>query len=213
MTSIRSAMAAADAEQGNDDSVATLRAWCTSRGWEAFPFQEDVWRACAAGTSGLVHAPTGTGKTLAAWLGALARSRAADTAGLRVVWITPLRALAADTVAALEQPLDDLRKCTWLSRRWRVGLRTGDTSAADRRRLKENWPEALVTTPESLSILLSLDDAHDIFASLDTVVVDEWHELLSTKRGVQTELALARLRALRPDLATWGLSATLPNLD
>ena len=213
MTSIRSAMAAADAEQGNDDSVATLRAWCTSRGWEAFPFQEDVWLACAAGTSGLVHAPTGTGKTLAAWLGALARSRAADTAGLRVVWITPLRALAADTVAALEQPLDDLRKCTWLSRRWRVGLRTGDTSAADRRRLKENWPEALVTTPESLSILLSLDDAHDIFASLDTVVVDEWHELLSTKRGVQTELALARLRALRPDLATWGLSATLPNLD
>ena len=213
MTSIRSAMAAADAEQGNDDSVATLRAWCTSRGWEAFPFQEDVWRACAAGTSGLVHAPTGTGKTLAAWLGALARSRAADTAGLRVVWITPLRALAADTVAALEQPLDDLRKCTWLSRRWRVGLRTGDTSAADRRRLKENWPEAFVTTPESLSILLSLDDAHDIFASLDTVVVDEWHELLSTKRGVQTELALARLRALRPDLATWGLSATLPNLD
>ena len=213
MTSIRSAMAAADAEQGNDDSVATLRAWCTSRGWEAFPFQEDVWRACAAGTSGLVHAPTGTGKTLAAWLGALARSRAADTAGLRVVWITPLRALAADTVAALKQPLDDLRKCTWLSRRWRVGLRTGDTSAADRRRLKENWPEALVTTPESLSILLSLDDAHDIFASLDTVVVDEWHELLSTKRGVQTELALARLRALRPDLATWGLSATLPNLD
>ncbi len=213
MTSIRSAMAAADAEQGNDDSVATLRAWCTSRGWEAFPFQEDVWRACAAGTSGLVHAPTGTGKTLAAWLGALARSRAADTAGLRVVWITPLRALAADTVAALEQPLDDLRKCTWLSRRWRVGLRTGDTSAADRRRLKENWPEALVTTPESLSILLSLDDAHDIFASLDTVVVDEWHELLSTKRGVQTELALARLRALRPYLATWGLSATLPNLD
>ena len=213
MTSIRSAMAAADAEQGNDDSVATLRAWCTSRGWEAFPFQEDVWLACAAGTSGLVHAPTGTGKTLAAWLGALARSRAADTAGLRVVWITPLRALAADTVAALEQPLDDIRKCTWLSRRWRVGLRTGDTSAADRRRLKENWPEALVTTPESLSILLSLDDAHDIFASLDTVVVDEWHELLSTKRGVQTELALARLRALRPDLATWGLSATLPNLD
>ena len=213
MTSIRSAMAAADAEQGNDDSVATLRAWCTSRGWEAFPFQEDVWRACAAGTSGLVHAPTGTGKTLAALLGALARSRAADTAGLRVVWITPLRALAADTVAALEQPLDDLRKCTWLSRRWRVGLRTGDTSAADRRRLKENWPEALVTTPESLSILLSLDDAHDIFASLDTVVVDEWHELLSTKRGVQTELALARLLALRPDLATWGLSATLPNLD
>jgi ATP-dependent helicase Lhr and Lhr-like helicase len=213
MMSTRCATEAACPEHGHDDSVATLRAWCASRGWEAFPFQEEVWRACAAGASGLVHAPTGTGKTLAAWLGALARSRAADTAGLRVVWITPLRALAADTVAALEQPLGDLHTSKWLSRRWRVGLRTGDTSAADRRRLKENWPEALVTTPESLSILLSLEDAHDIFASLDTVVVDEWHELLSTKRGVQTELALARLRALRPDLATWGLSATLPNLD
>ncbi len=213
MTSTRFAMEAADAKHGNDDSLRTLRAWCASRGWEAFPFQEEVWRACAAGSSGLVHAPTGTGKTLAAWLGALARSRAADTAGLRVVWITPLRALAADTVAALQQPLGDLHTSKWLSQRWRVGLRTGDTSAADRRRLKEHWPEALVTTPESLSILLSLEDAHDIFAGLDTVVVDEWHELLSTKRGVQTELALARLRALRPDLATWGLSATLPNLD
>ncbi len=213
MTSTRFAMEAADAKHGNDDSLRTLRAWCASRGWEAFPFQEEVWRACAAGSSGLVHAPTGTGKTLAAWLGALARSRAADTAGLRVVWITPLRALAADTVAALQQPLGDLQRSKWLSQRWQVGLRTGDTSAADRRRLKENWPEALVTTPESLSILLSLEDAHDIFAGLDTVVVDEWHELLSTKRGVQTELALARLRALRPDLATWGLSATLPNLD
>jgi ATP-dependent Lhr-like helicase len=94
-----------------------------------------------------------------------------------------------------------------------VGLRTGDSSAADRRRLRENWPEAVVTTPESLSILLSLDDAHEIFAGLEAVIVDEWHELLSTKRGVQTELALARLRTMRPDLVTWGLSATLANLD
>lgn len=191
--------------------VGVLQEWCAGRGWEPFPFQEEVWRSCIAGDSGLVHAPTGTGKTLAAWLGALARSRGVADAGLRVLWITPLRALAADTVTALEQPLGDLR--SWLGRRWRVGLRTGDTSAADRRRLRENWPEALVTTPESLSILLSLEDAHDIFATLDTVIVDEWHELLSTKRGVQTELALARLRALRPGLATWGLSATLANLD
>lgn len=213
MTSTRRATEAAGPEPGDDDSLATLRAWCTSRGWEPLPFQEEVWRACAAGTSGLLHAPTGTGKTLAAWLGALGRSRAAGPAGLRVVWITPLRALAADTAAALEQPLGDLAKRSWLRRQWRVGLRTGDTSAADRRRLRENWPEALVTTPESLSILLSLEDAHDIFAGLETVVVDEWHELLATKRGVQTELALARLRTLRPDLVTWGLSATLPNLD
>jgi ATP-dependent Lhr-like helicase len=167
----------------------------------------------ARGESGLVHAPTGTGKTLAAWLGALGRARGLpQAAGLRVVWITPLKALGADTVRALEEPLAALSGA-WLPGRWEVALRTGDTPAAERRRLRDKLPAALVTTPESLSIMLSLDDAADVFSGLQTVVVDEWHELLSTKRGVQTELALARLRALAPGLVTWGLSATLANLD
>ena len=192
-----------------------FQAWFASRGWTPFDCQEQVWRAVHEGASGLLHAPTGTGKTLAAWLGAVARivvRRGSDheAGGLRVVWVTPLRALAADTVAALEEPLKALRP---LTTGLAVGLRTGDTSQADRRRLRANWPTALVTTPETLSILLSLETAHEIFAALDTVVVDEWHELLSTKRGVQAELALARLRALRPQLVSWGLSATLANLD
>ncbi len=202
-------------------ALGRLSDWFATRGWSPFPFQEEVWRAMAAGTSGLLHAPTGTGKTLAVWLGALARAAGADAAqggaagagdgrGPRVVWVTPLRALAADTARALEEPLRGLGP---MARGWTVGMRTGDTSAADRRRLRAAWPTALVTTPESLSILLSLDDAHEIFAALDTVIVDEWHELLSTKRGVQAELALARLRALRPALVSWGLSATLANLD
>jgi len=197
-------------------AVAAFRGWFETRGWEPFPFQEQVWQAMAEGMSGLVHAPTGTGKTLAAWLGALGRATGASRGeleparGIRVVWITPLRALAADTVRALEEPLAPLRP---LASGWQVGVRTGDTSAADRRRLRQSWPAALVTTPESLSILLSLDDAHEIFADLETVIVDEWHELLSTKRGVQTELALSRLRSLRPKLVCWGLSATLANLD
>jgi len=182
---------------GIDALVASYRDWFASRGWAAFEFQEQVWRGMEAGTSGLLHAPTGTGKTLAAWLGAVARlALPADSsppaippaAGLRVVWITPLRALAADTVASLEEPLAGLRPLTG---EITVGIRTGDTSQADRRRLRDNWPTALVTTPETLSILLSLETAHEIFAALDTVIVDEWHELLSTKRGVQTELALA----------------------
>jgi len=204
------------ASHPDDAGLTSFRDWFAGRGWSVFPFQEDVWRAFAAGESGVLHAPTGTGKTLAAWLGAIARTQAVDAtapappAGLRVVWITPLRALAADTVRALEEPL---RGPDALARGWTVGTRTGDTSAADRRRLRENWPTALVTTPESLSILLSLDDAHEIFAGVEAVVVDEWHELLSTKRGVQTELALARLRSLRPGLVSWGLSATLANLD
>jgi ATP-dependent Lhr-like helicase len=207
------------ADQGLAATIAAFRDWFASRGWTAFDFQDEVWRAMHAGESGLLHAPTGTGKTLAAWLGAVARlapratgpqpEAASAAGGLRVVWITPLRALAADTAAALEEPLASLRP---LTTGVSVGIRTGDTSQADRRRLRDNWPTALVTTPETLSILLSLETAHAIFADLETVVVDEWHELLSTKRGVQTELALARLRALRPGLVTWGLSATLANL-
>jgi len=203
-----------------------FRRWLADRGWQPFAFQEQTWEAFAAGSSGMLHAPTGTGKTLAAWLGAIGRSDtlaghppeppataggdATPRAGLRVLWITPLKALAGDTVRALEEPLADLGP---LTAGWTVGLRTGDSSAADRRRLRSRWPAALVTTPESLSILLSLDDAPEIFAGLETVVVDEWHELLATKRGVQTELALARLRTLRPGLVSWGLSATLANLD
>jgi ATP-dependent Lhr-like helicase len=189
--------------------------WFTRRAWTAFDFQEQVWRAMVAGESGLLHAPTGTGKTLAAWLGAVLRLKHLDHApptagGLRVVWVTPLRALAADTVTAMEEPL---RGRGSLAKDITVGMRTGDTSAADRRRLRDNWPMALVTTPETLSILVSLETSHEIFSSLDTVIVDEWHELLATKRGVQTELALSRLRAMRPGLVTWGLSATLANLD
>ena len=187
--------------------------WFAARGWKPFPFQREVWREMVRGTSGLVHAPTGTGKTLAAWLGALARARSAGPSDrLRVVWLTPLKALAADTVRSLEAPLAELAT-GWLPGRWDVGLRTGDTSAGERRRLRASPPAALVTTPETLSIMLSLEDAHEVFAGLETIVVDEWHELLSTKRGVQTELALSRLRALSPGVITWGLSATLANLD
>ncbi len=200
---------------GLDGSIDAFRGWFTRRAWTVFDFQEEVWRAMHRGESGLVHAPTGTGKTLAAWLGAVLRLNTKSCAipaagGPRVVWITPLRALAADTLAAMEEPLRGRNR---LAKGVTVDIRTGDTSAADRRRLRDNWPTALVTTPETLSILLSLETSHELFGVLDTVIVDEWHELLSTKRGVQTELALSRLRAMRPGLVTWGLSATLANLD
>src|SRR5690606_24340463 len=120
---------------------------------------------------------------------------------IRLLWLTPLRALAADTPRALSVAADELGL-----QRWSIELRTGDTSASVKARQKEELPSALVTTPESLSLLLTYPTARHLFRELDAVVVDEWHELLSTKRGVQTELALARLRAFRPDLRTWGLS-------
>lgn len=189
------------------DVRAAVLAWFARRAISPLPYQEEVWEAYADGKSGLVFAPTGCGKTLAAFLGPVsAHLEAPDTKpGLRVLWITPLRALATDTVLALREAADDLETG------WRVAKRTSDTGAAERERQKEMLPEVLVTTPESLSLLLSRPSAQVHFRRLLAVVVDEWHELLSTKRGTQTELALARLRALCPGLQTWGLSATIGN--
>lgn len=190
-----------------------IERWFASRGWTPFDFQREVWERYRAGESGLIHAATGTGKTYAAWLGPLrqwieeAGDPAAAPRGLRVLWITPLRALAADTEAALAAPLDDL------SLPWTLEARTGDTTSTIRKRQRDRLPNALVTTPESLSLFLSRPEAPALFSELRLVVVDEWHELMATKRGVQVELALARLRAFRTRLQTWGLSATLGNLD
>lgn len=191
-------------------SVARLDAWFAGHGWRAFDFQREVWGAYLDGESGLVHSATGSGKTLAAWLGPLAEwldEGALETApALRVLWITPMRALAADTVLSME------RAVRGLDLPWTIGLRTGDTTSAERARQARRLPSALVTTPESLSLMLSNADARERLSELRLVVVDEWHELLGNKRGVQTELALARLRRWNPRLRVWGLSATLGNL-
>ena len=189
-----------------------IEQWFAAKGWQPFAFQREVWRRYRAGDSGLIHAATGTGKTYAAWLGPLIAwmeqsGRSAPPRGLRVLWITPLRALANDTMASLAAPLEDL------ALPWTLEARTGDSTASVRTRQQDRLPHALVTTPESLSLFLSQPDARDRFRSLDLVVVDEWHELMATKRGVQVELALARLRQFQPGLRTWGLSATLGNLD
>jgi ATP-dependent Lhr-like helicase len=182
--------------------------WFSSRGWQPFEFQRRVWAAMQQGDSGLLHASTGSGKTLAVWMGALLRARAqpAPAAGLQVLWLTPMRALAADTTRALAEPLCSLAPA------WRVGRRTGDTPAAERARQDRRMPEALVTTPESLSLLLTRERAAAELAGVHTVVVDEWHELIGNKRGVQVQLALARLKRFNPGLVVWGLSATLGNL-
>ncbi len=197
---------------------AALDAFFEANGWAPFSFQRDVWRNYLAGKSGLVHAATGTGKTFAAWFGPVlewlrdypvrgARVRGRNRAApLRVLWITPLRALAGDTELALRGSVEAL------GLPWTVESRTGDTSAAIRARQRERLPTALITTPESLTLLLTRPDAQDLFTNLACVVVDEWHELMASKRGVQTELALARLRRFAPGVRTWGLSATLGNL-
>ncbi len=191
-----------------DLGVAAATRWLAATGRAPFAFQLEAWRAWLDGESGLINAATGSGKTLAAWLGpvleGLARPR---DPGLRLLWITPLRALANDLVENLREPLHALGST------WRVEARTGDTGSSVRRRQRARPPEALVTTPESLSVMLSFAESQPALAGLDGVIVDEWHELLGSKRGVQLELALARLRSIAPRLRTWGISATLPDLE
>ena len=126
---------------------------------------------------------------------------------LRVLWITPLRALAGDTEQSLRQPLTELQLP------WRLESRTGDSKASLKARQLKRLPTAMVTTPESLSLMLTHQTLHEQLAGLEAVIVDEWHELLGTKRGTQTELALARLRKLNPKLRVWGVSATLGNIE
>ncbi|MEO7152944.1 MAG: DEAD/DEAH box helicase, partial [Burkholderiaceae bacterium] len=203
-------------------------AWFAAQGWTPFPFQREVWAAMRAGRSGLLHASTGAGKTYAVWFGAMlrgaraagprARARRGAPAAtqaslprvappLGVLWLTPMRALAADTVRAMTLPLPDL------GLGWSVGQRTGDTPSGERARQDRRFPTALVTTPESLSLMLTRENAPAELAGVHTVIVDEWHELMGNKRGVQVQLALARLAQWNPALVVWGLSATLGNLD
>ncbi len=208
------------------DKFLLSQAWFLQHGWQPFPFQEQVWRAVARGQSGMLHATTGAGKTYAVWMAALERfsnkkssadskvisekplpKRKPVTQPLTVLWITPMRALAADTERALTVPVNELNLD------WSIGLRTGDTTSAERTRQSKRLPTALITTPESLTLLLTRPDAAETFSNLKMIVVDEWHELIGNKRGVQLQLALARLRRWQPQLITWGLSATLGNLQ
>ena len=188
-----------------------------SLGWKPFRFQRECWSAYLGGESGLIHSATGTGKTLAAWMGPLVswlREHPNVEAWnpkkpppARVMWLTPLRALAGDTEKSLRQPIEQM------GLPWRLESRTGDSKQSLKTRQLRSLPTALVTTPESLTLMLTHASLLPSFQTLEAIIVDEWHELLGTKRGVQTELALARLRRLNPALRIWGVSATLGNLD
>lgn len=197
---------------GSETAANCGATWLAQQGWTAFPFQQEVWQAVADGESGLLHATTGAGKTYAVWLGALnafassASGKSRHAPPLTVLWLTPMRALAADTERSLLAPLNDL------DINWTLGMRTGDTNSAERAKQSRRLPTALITTPESFTLQLTKADARENFSSLKMVVVDEWHELIGNKRGVQVQLALARLRRWNPDLIVWGLSATLGNL-
>ncbi len=182
-------------------------AWFSSRGWTPFPFQREAWSSFLAGKSGLVNAPTGSGKTYSLAVPILLEGLGSKVTKVQALWITPIRALSKEIENAVKSAAEGLDSS------WKVGVRTGDTKVSEKVKQKEKPPAILITTPESLHQLLSQKGYVDYFSELQSVVVDEWHELMGSKRGVQMELALSRLKALRPGLKIWAISATIGNMD
>jgi ATP-dependent helicase Lhr and Lhr-like helicase len=193
----------------------TIVNWLANKNHHPFTFQEETWQHIIDGKSGLVNAPTGCGKTFSVFLGALIdfinlhpdnwQSKANN--GLQLLWITPLRALAKDIGRAMEEVVGEL------GMQWKIGIRNGDTDINERQRQKRRMPEVLIITPESLHLLLAQKGYPATFETLQIMAVDEWHELIGSKRGVQVELAVSRLVGLRNSLRVWGISATIGNLE
>lgn len=189
--------------------------WFSAQGWSPFPFQEESWQAYLDGYSGLVNAPTGSGKTYSLMIPVMLEYirnhpddyRTRRNNGLQAIWITPIRALSK------EIELSANRLINGLGLPWRVGVRSGDTSTKERAAQRTKPPELLITTPESLHLLLAQKGYADFFRELKVLIADEWHELMGSKRGVQVELALSRLKTLAPAFKVWGISATIGNME
>jgi len=174
-------------------------------GWTPFPFQEAAWNWFSNGGDGLVNAPTGSGKTYSVLVPAVLGG--GEPGGLRVLWITPIRALAKEIHGSASRLLahSDMN--------WQCGIRTGDTPSSEKQKQDRRLPEILVTTPESLHVMLAKKNAAKRFGGVQALVVDEWHDLLGNKRGIQMELAAAALKSHAPGIRIWGISATIGNLE
>lgn len=193
--------------------LAMATEWFHHRGWQPHEFQTKAWEKVLSGEEGLVNAPTGMGKTYSLWVPLALKifdllvHQPAKAKGIQVLWITPLRALSKEIARAAEE------FALYLHADFKVASRSGDTSSYQKSKQKTKPPHLLITTPETVHILLAQKKYPTYFRNLKAVVVDEWHELLGTKRGVQMELALARFRTINPELQTWGISATIGNLE
>lgn len=180
------------------------------RGNAPFSFQERTWEKFSSGYSGMVIAPTGFGKTFSVFLASLIdfmNHPEEYSGGLQLLWVTPLRSLSKDIAKAMQEVIDEI------GLDWQVGVRNGDTDVKIRQQQTKKMPEILIVTPESLQLLLCQKNNSKFFKNLKCVAVDEWHELLGSKRGVMTELAISQLRKYQPGLKIWGITATIGNLE
>jgi ATP-dependent Lhr-like helicase len=178
--------------------------WFEKRGWKPYPFQQVSWELYHQKKHALIHLSTGFGKTYASCLAAIEECDP-KLSGIQILYLSPLRALGNDLKKNLELPIQEMGLPL------KVGSRTGDTTQNERARMKDRPPQILITTPESLNLLLTQENYRNHFESLKLIVVDEWHELMGSKRGVQVQLALSHLFKLSPNVVVRGLSATLGN--
>ncbi|MGQ8366129.1 ligase-associated DNA damage response DEXH box helicase [Glaciecola sp. 1036] len=179
--------------------------WFSTKGWKLRPYQRQMMQAFVNHQSSLLIAPTGAGKTLSGFLPSLIDlyNHPRSTKKLHTLYISPLKALTYDIERNLYQPIHDMQLNI------DIASRTGDTTAYQRQKQRQKPPHILLTTPESLMLMLSYTDAENIFASLKCVIVDEVHSFANTKRGDFTALALARLQSINPNFLRVGLSATV----
>jgi len=184
--------------------------WFAANGWRPFPFQLEAWQKYLDGYAGLINAPTGFGKTYSLLMPILIEALHTPNPkrkGFRAIWVSPIRALTKEIKMSCERAIEGL------DLDWEVGIRTGDTTTSQKKKQLTNPPEILITTPESIHVLMSSKGYASYFRDMRAIVVDEWHELMGSKRGVQVELAISRLRGIQPKLKVWGISATIDNID
>ncbi len=194
----------------NTNGFKVIQQWMADKNISPFRFQIETWKKFGNGYSGMVVAPTGFGKTYSVFLALISdflNRPEKYGKGLKMIWITPLRSLSKDIAKAMQEAIEEI------GLDWAVGVRNGDTDPKIRQQQVKNMPEILVATPESLHLLLGQKKHQRFFQDLQTIVIDEWHELLGSKRGVMVELGISQLRKYVPKLKIWGITATIGNLD
>ena len=187
-----------------------VQKWLNEKDFVPFGFQMETWEKFGKNYSGMVIAPTGFGKTFSVFLAVIIdflNHPENYKDGLKLLWITPLRALAKDIAKAMTEAIDEI------GLDWKVAVRNGDTPQSERVSQTKKMPDILIITPESLQLLLAQKNNQRFFKSLKCVAVDEWHELLGSKRGVLVELALSQILSYQKNIKIWGITATIGNLD
>lgn len=194
----------------DSEGYGIVERWLGAKGFSPFGFQLETWEKLSRGYSGMVVAPTGFGKTYSVFLAVITdflNHPQNYKEGLQLLWITPLRALAKDIAKAMSEAIDEI------GLDWKVSVRNGDTPQAERVSQTKKMPEILIITPESLQLLLAQKNNQRFFKNLKCVAVDEWHELIGSKRGVLVELAISQILHYQNKVKLWGITATIGNLE